>query len=72
MIYKKVLTFWLLSKIDFKAVTFYRKNVLAAENSAKKFLGSNDPSHNCGSVAGPVIQGNGRLSFENDLRSGGL
>ena len=25
-----------------------------------------------GSVAGPVIQANGRLSFEDDLRSGGL
>ena len=25
-----------------------------------------------GSVAGPVIQENGRLSFEDDLRSGGL
>ena len=25
-----------------------------------------------GSVAGPVIQGNGRLTFEDDLRSGGL
>jgi hypothetical protein len=25
-----------------------------------------------GSVAGPVIQANGRLTFEDDLRSGGL
>ena len=25
-----------------------------------------------GSVAGPVIQANGRLKFEDDLRSGGL
>ena len=25
-----------------------------------------------GSVVGPVIQANGRLSFEDDLRSGGL
>ena len=25
-----------------------------------------------GSVAGPVIQANGRLSFEDDLRSGGM
>ena len=25
-----------------------------------------------GSVAGPVIQANGRLSFDDDLRSGGL
>ena len=25
-----------------------------------------------GSVAGPVIQVNGRLSYEDDLRSGGL
>ena len=25
-----------------------------------------------GSVAGPVIQENGRLTFEDDLRSGGL
>ena len=25
-----------------------------------------------GSVAGPVIQASGRLSFEDDLRSGGL
>ena len=25
-----------------------------------------------GSVAGPVIQANGRLNFEDDLRSGGL
>ena len=32
-------------------------------NSRKKKLGS---------VAGPVIQANGRLSFEDGLRSGGL
>ena len=25
-----------------------------------------------GSVAGPIIQANGRLTFEDDLRSGGL
>ena len=28
--------------------------------------------HKLGSVAGPVIQANGRLTFEDDLRSGGL
>ena len=33
--------------------------------SAIKFL-------KLGSVAGPVIQANGRLTFEDDLRSGGL
>ena len=29
-------------------------------------------SKKLGSVAGPVIQANGRLTFEDDLRSGGL
>ena len=29
-------------------------------------------SSELGSVAGPVIQANGRLTFEDDLRSGGL
>ena len=29
-------------------------------------------SFKLGSVAGPVIQANGRLTFEDDLRSGGL
>ena len=28
--------------------------------------------HKLGSVGGPVIQANGRLTFEDDLRSGGL
>ena len=29
-------------------------------------------SNKLGSVAGPIIQANGRLTFEDDLRSGGL
>ena len=35
-------------------------------------LGNNKNVPKLGSVAGPVIQANGRLTFEDDLRSGGL
>ena len=31
-----------------------------------------DASLELGSVAGPIFQANGRLTFEDDLRSGGL
>ena len=36
------------------------------------FFKSNNFNFHLGSVAGPVIQANGRLTFEDDLRSGGL
>ena len=46
------------------------------ESTSEQRLSSNRPalydSLKLGSVAGPVIQANGRLSFEDDLRCGCL
>ena len=43
------------------------------ETHARAFLPLNISAiSSVGSVAGPVIQANGRLSFEDDLMSGGL
>ena len=43
-----------------------------AVNFARPSLQGISNENKLGSVAGPVIQANGRLSFEDDLRSGGL
>ena len=49
-----------LKRFKFTKLTWIFKNV------------SIDVSSKLGSVAGPVIQTNGRLTFEDNLRSGGL
>jgi hypothetical protein len=48
-----------------KVTKVKKKKKLSNKNNIKRYL-------KLGSVAGPVIQANGRLTFKDDLRSGGL
>ena len=58
---------WVLkSKLLGHESTFHQGKIF------KKFLQVMTVRQELGSVAGPVIQANGRLTFEDDLRSGGL
>ena len=48
-------------QLFFKTIEKIENNIIYVENTEQ-----------LGFVAGPVIQANGRLIFEDDLRSGGL
>ena len=50
----------------------YGVKILTTLNVCYIILRLDNINGKLGSVAGPVIQANGRLMFENDLRSGGL
>ena len=52
--------------------TTYRVDSCLKENSQILTDDLLKNSYKLESVAGPVIQANGRLTFEDDLRSGGL